>query len=172
MVNVIYYVLHMRVREYQNSSNIQIFKENKVQMTEQRQCHLPCSRSKFKTIVLQLYFPAAFCYYNCPHSDNSEDTQYCKHIRPPAHSTHCNINKYKSLKLQMIPSYKYNNIALVIFTLLNLNNTCSIFSKSTLVIFILYIMLLKAQLIATLSIFYISTANLLIDILKSNQLAI
>jgi len=72
----------------------------------------------------------------------------------------------------MIPSYKYNNIALVIFTLLNLNNTCSIFSKSTLVIFILYIMLLKAQLIATLSIFYISTANLLIDILKSNQLAI
>ncbi|KAH0978427.1 hypothetical protein GBA52_028146 [Prunus armeniaca] len=39
---------------------------------------LPCSRNKLKTIVLQLYLPATFSYHNCPHSDYSENVQYCK----------------------------------------------------------------------------------------------
>jgi hypothetical protein len=64
--------------------------------------NLPCSRSKFETIILQLNFPATFGYHNCPHSDHSENTQHCKYIGPPTDSTACNI--LTSLRSTLLPS--------------------------------------------------------------------
>lgn len=49
----------------------------------------PCSRSNFKTIILQLNFPAPFTNDNSPHGNNSKNTQYCKYIQPPAPATSC-----------------------------------------------------------------------------------
>ncbi|KAH0989306.1 hypothetical protein GBA52_000789 [Prunus armeniaca] len=71
---------------------------------------LPCSKSKLKTIVLQLYLPATFSYHNCPHSDYSENAQYCKLVRTPTNRTSCN-KKHETSKLTT--NLKLNGIYII-----------------------------------------------------------